>query len=520
MPEASIEASRVVRAPRACSIARAAPRLPRWLALYALLLAPGLALAQEPEPPALGTSRSGLRGLVYTGVPLSPPELNLSASAGYGFTEPFAPVPGAHHRAQGSLGIALAPTTWLAFALWFDGRLEFHPDDGRGAHSAGFGDPRLLARAGHALSPALALGVELGVWFPGHEAPSLDPAATSAEARALLAFTPEGPWVVLGALGFRLDNSSQIAPDLTRLRLGDRIALGLSDSNALLVALGLARRIGREVELFGELSGDLLVGSRAPALGRSPLRAALGGRYFFTDALQGELSAITSLSQRPEVMPDDPLVPIEPRVAVVAAVRYSTDLGARERAAPAPPPRVRPAPLPAPAPLATVSGELVDDAGAPLPEATVTLRTQDGEAREAITHAAGRYEFAAVPPGAAELEASAIGFTTQRWSVDAQPGMAVQPARALAPSADAGVLRGLVRSFDSTPLRAQIEVRSRRGRLIVAAQSGEDGHFEITLAPARYGVTISAPGYHPHSRSVQVDANGVAILNVDMREQQ
>jgi hypothetical protein len=512
-----IDANRGVRAPRAGSCARGSLAFALRLVV---LLACAPALAQDAAQPVLGTAASGLRGLVHTGLPLPSPELNLSAAAGYGFTEPFSPVPGAHHRAQGSLGLALAPLSWLAFALRLDGRLELHPDDGDGAHSAGFGDPRLLARAGHALSRALSLGVEVALWFPGHEAPSFEPSATSADARALLAFTPDGPWVVLGALGFRLDNSASSAPDLTRLRLGDRISLGLSDSNAALVAAGAARRFGAQVELFGELSADLLLGSRAPAAHESPLRAALGGRYFPSRALQAELTAIGSLSQRPDVVADDPLVPIEPRLLLLAAVRYSTGFGATPRAEIArealAPTRTTEPPAPR---SALVAGSLVDDRGDPLPEATLTLRTQDGAMRETITDAAGRYEFTDVPPGPAALEAAAIGFAPQRWTVDAQPGMAPAPARALAPSTEVGMLRGLVRSFDSTPLRARILVHDARGRSRATSESGDEGHFEIELAPGRYRVTISAPGYRTHRRDVQVDANGVAILNVDMREQ-
>lgn len=514
-----IDASRAVRARRAGRPLRG------WHALalpVAVLLVCSSASAQDAAPPALGIGASGLRGLVHTGLPLPQRELNLSASAGYGFTEPFSPVPGAHHRAQGGLGVAVAPLSWLAFALRLDGRLELHPDDGDGSHSAGFGDPRLLARAGHALAPALSLGVELGLWFPGNEAPSFEPSATSADARALLAFTPDGPWVLLGALGFRLDNSAHSAPELRRLRLGDRISLGLSDSNAALAAVGLARRFGADAELFGELSADLLIGEHAPGLLKSPLRAAVGGRYFPSRALQLELTAIGGLSQRPEVMPDDPLVPIEPRLLVIAGVRYSIGVGeaaSAPRAAGATTPKPAPRAPPAPPQTAVVAGSLVDDQGEALPEANLTLRTQDGAVREAITDAAGRYRFSDVPVGPAELEAAATGFETQRWTVDARPGTSPEPARTLAPSTEVGMLRGLVRSFDSAPLRAQILVRDLRGRTRASGESGDDGSFEIELAPGRYRVTISVPGYRSHSRNVQVDANGVAILNVDMREQ-
>ncbi len=490
----------------------------RALRAALLVLFPGLALAQQAEP-ALGTSPSGLRGLVVTGLPLPRRELTLSTSAGYGFTEPFDPVPGAHHRTQGNLAVAVAPLPWLACALRLDGRLELHPDDGRGADSTGFGDPRLLLRAGHALAPELSIGVEAGVWFPGHDAPSYEPSATTADARALVAFTPAGPWAALGALGFRFDNSARSRPDLQRLRFGDRISLGLSDSDALLVALGVVRRLGRLAELFGELSADLLVGTRAPALLQSPLRAAFGGRYFVSRAVQVELTATTGLSKRPAVTPDDPLVPIEPRLTVIAALRYSMPLHEAARDA-----SVQPTPAPAPPrptparPLAALAGSLVDHQGYPLPEARVLLRARSGPVRSAITDAAGRYGFEGVPVGPAELTAEATGFETQRWTVEVQAGMSPERSRALTPRTDVGALRGLVRSFASAPLRASISARDSRGNT-TEAESGEDGRFEVQVAPGRYRVTISAPGYVGHSREVHVEANGVAILNVDMREQ-
>jgi hypothetical protein len=478
----------------------------------------------EPDPPLLGTSASGLRGLVYTGLPLTAPELNLSLAAGYGMTEGFTSADGAHHRGQATFGAAVSPLPWLAFALRLDGRLEMHPDDGKGSHDAGFGDPRIFARAGHALTPDMSIGAELGGWFPGTEAPSLVPAATSAEVRGLFAFTPrQTGWSLLASAGFRLDNSAQSAPDLDRLRIGDRITLGVSDSNAVLAAVGAAHRFER-AELFGELSADVLVGSKAPSFGQSPLRAAIGGRYFPSPAWQVDLTALASLSARPDIGADDPLVPIEPRVLVLLGVRYNFGLERARLAQQSPAPTASTGPASAdsakpPQPTAaTVSGTLLDDKGEPLPEASVALRVSGGEVRDAITDANGQYTFQWVPLGPASLEVTATGFQAQTWDIDVRPDMPSDPGRALTPKTDTGVLRGLIRTFQSEPLRAQIVVRDRRGRAVSTRDSAEDGHFEIDLAPGAYEVTISAKGYRTHRRSVKVEGNGVSILNVDMLE--
>ncbi len=501
-------------------------RAVEWRTVFAAVLllavAPAVAFAQAP---VLGSSGSGMRGLVHTGLPLTAPELNLSLSAGYGLTDAFEPVPGVHHRGQASFGAALSPLPWLSFALRLDGRLEMHPDDGDGPHSAGFGDPRVFARAGHVLSRELAIGAELGGWFPGTEAPSIEPGASSAEGRVLLAFTPESsPWVVLGAAGFRLDNSAESAPAVSRLRLGDRISLGASDSNAVLAAAGVARRFGRAVEAFGELSADFLVGGSAPSLLESPLRAAIGGRYFFSPSLQMDLTAIGSLSKRPDMGANDTLVPIEPRVLVLLGVRYSISF-ASSAAKPLAPAAVT-KPVPATTAVATppkpenvsLTGALVDDKGEPLPEASVTLRVAGGEMRDAITDAKGRYTFHLVPVGPATIEVVATGFQTQTWEIDVQPGIPELPPRTLETKADSGFLRGLIRTFQSEPLRAQITVRDRRGRTVSQRDSAEDGHFELDLPPGNYEVTITARGYRTHRRPVRIDGNGVSILNVDMRE--
>lgn len=502
-------------------------RLSVWLLFCAVLASASPSAHAQPSEASdheLGTAASGLPGLVQTGLPVSDPALRVSASAGYGFTESVPPVSGAHHRLAGTAAAGVAPLPWLAFGLRLDGRFDLHPDDGRGAHGAGVGDPRLLARAGHAFDSGLELGGELGAWFPGNQAPSIDLGATTLDARGLIAYAPrESRMTLLGALGFRFDNSHNAAPDLTRLRSGDRLALGLSDSHAALIALGGAYRATDDVEVFGELSGDLLLGSKAPKITQSPLRFAAGGRYFFSRALQAELTSIVSLSSRPDMAPSDPLVPVEPRFTIMLGLRYALHFTEPKKPEPFVPPD-EPAATPARAPAApavvktaTLDGALVDDQGAALPEARVKL-TAGGETREAISDAEGRYHFTDVPVGTVTLEARASGFETDTWEVELTENAQPQEPRALQPEQQKGVLRGLTRSFGSEPLRAHIVVHDNERREVADARADEHGRFEIELAPGKYQVTISATGYRTHSRSVTISNNGVAILNVDMRE--
>jgi len=45
----------------------------------------------------------------------------------------------------------------------------------------------------------------------------------------------------------------------------------------------------------------------------------------------------------------------------------------------------------------------------------------------------------------------------------------------------------------------------------------DGGRFEVDVPPGRYRVTISASGYQTQQRTVDVEENGVTVLNVDLR---
>jgi hypothetical protein len=125
---------------------------------------------------------------------------------------------------------------------------------------------------------------------------------------------------LLGSVGARWDNSAQAAPsELARVRPGDRVSLGLSSSSAFMAAAGLAFQPAPPLQLFAELSADSAFGKQAPAWSTSPLRAAAGARYGLSRSLQAELTAVFSLSGRPEIA-SSALVPIEPRALVLVGL--------------------------------------------------------------------------------------------------------------------------------------------------------------------------------------------------------
>ncbi len=489
--------------------------------LCAVLAACPSVLAAQPRAER-GLTASGLSGLDRIHLPLTPaPAVAVAASAGYGFIESQGGVDGAHHRAVGVLGIGAAVLDWLAFGLRFDSRHDAHPDDGMGSDSGTVGDPRLLARAGVALDEQLQLGAELALWLPGENAPSLALDASTLDARVLLAHAPhDSAWTVAGTVGYRFDQSARAAPDLERLRAGDRLALGLSEFDALLLGLGVLHR-GGALELLGEAGLDLLIGSNAPGLGQSPIRITAGARYHMSSALQLALQLAVSPSGRPSQTGDDPLLPIEPRLSLQAGVRYR--FGAAATAAPDDGESAARDSQPArgiasAASTATVSGRLLDEQGAAIAGARVSLTGRD-HASSSETDAEGRYAFADVPAGEVELAAEHEGHEPRSWRAAVSAGVATLADQVLA-RVVAGQLRGLALSFRGQPVAAQIRVssREREDAAPVEVTSGANGRFQIDLPPGRYEVRVSARGYEPQTRQVEVAADGVVILNLDLRK--
>jgi hypothetical protein len=240
----------------------------------------------------------------------------------------------------------------------------------------------------------------------------------------------------------------------------DAAQLSASDRIALEVSAfheilaGVAATIGRgPTQGFVEASADLLVGSGAPSIKTSPIFVGGGGRFAVARNLRLEAEIEVSPSSRPDTSPTAPLVPIPPRFAGWLGLTYR--FGAAPAPAVAPPP-------PAPAPVPPIT---------PTPPPT--------------------------PP------------------VEPEETPAAHPPR--------GQIRGLVRSLKGTPVAAEIRIESEAPASAEAgppepqALRAEEGRFEIDVAPGRYRVTIAAPGYKTQKREVDIDENGVTVLNVDLR---
>lgn len=280
---------------------------------------PAPVLAQDVP----GTAPTGLPGIFRVGVPGEvEPGLAVAGTAGYGLTEAQDGEDGSHHRIGGIVGFGVTPTPWLGLSLRLDGRYDTHPDDEVGSDDGFVGAPTLLVRAGSNFG-SLRLGAELGWTVPGEDAPSFAVGASVLDASVLAAFAPEDDGLVVALrAGYRLDGSGDAIDEPDRLRSGDRLALGLSDFDAILLGAGVSWRTGA-VEVLGEATWDLLVGEDAPSPSRSPIRLTAGARWHANDSLALEILGEVSPSRRPEVAGNLPLVPVEPRAAVWLGVRWN-----------------------------------------------------------------------------------------------------------------------------------------------------------------------------------------------------
>ena len=428
------------------------------LARLAFLAASLIAIptqAQEETPAVPGIGPSGLPGLFRVGVAgTDEPSLSVAATGGYGLTEAQEGEDGSHHRIAGILALGVTPTEWLGLALRLDGRYDTHPDDAMGADDGLIGAPSLLVRAGSSFG-GVRLGVELGVTVPGEDAPSIAFDALVLDASALAAYAPEGsPVAVAARVGYRLDNSASAIEQPQSLRPGDRLAIGLSEFDALLLGLGLSYRAAA-VEVIGEFTWDLLLGDGAPGATEAPMHVTVGGRYHASDSISIVLAADVSPSSRPSNLTaaDAPLFPIDPRFAVWAGLRWTMPLN--------PPP-----------PVVIADVEEQPDEEQP-----------DDEQQPDEQPVEPPVETPQLPPGQIR------GLVRDFGGQPLQASVVVQR----------------VAAEGETPAEP------------VTAQTDADGLFEVDVQPGSYEVTIEAPGYTTQQRTVTVEEQGVTVLNADLR---
>ena len=484
--------------------------------LVPTLLQSGTARADEEG--SLADTASALPGLVRVALPERPPSVGaVAVTAGYGYTESVLGDRDAHHRTTGTIAGSVRVIDVLAIGARLDGRYDRHTGD-NGVDDGWVGDPRLFARARTRLG-AIDAGAQVGLWLPGRNAPSLVAAATSLDLLLLGAWrAPSAPVTLAANIGFRLDNSADSAQAPDRLSDADRLALGVSDSNAVLIGLGGAWRASRSVEVVAETSWDVLVGSRSPGALRSPLRAAVGTRLRLSEPFALLVDLEATLGRRPTVEAGAPLSPIEPRLSAVVGLSFRAPAPRRATPRilivrePGPPRAVPDGPAP-PEPTGTVQGRVTGPDGSALPGARVRI-TSGRRTVEVTTGPDGRFASSEVVAGAAVARFSASGHRDAERSVGVEPAATTVVDVALELALPRGALRGVVSALRGEPIAGATVTVEPLGTEV---DTDAEGGFVVDVPPGHYTVVVRAAGHGEQRRAIQVEENGVTVLNVDLR---
>jgi len=485
------------------------------------------AQAEDSPLPSSAMVADGIDGLpgLYRLPLLAEPAPRLSAGAwfNYGYTEPQNDTDGPHHRiaATGSIG-----GTWWRYvelALRYDVRHDMHPGDEDGRDSGTVVDFTPLVRAGLPLGP-VRLGAEGRFLFSGagqEHVPGPTP-----EGRLIINYTRPS-WWVSSFVGYRTPFFGHDDIEADRLRAGDRVALGVSEFSTLTTGLGVMKDFS-QLSLLGEVSWDIAVGAGAPPVGQSPLRIGVGARRALLRGLNLQALVEVSPGGRAPSTSTDPLVPIEPRVAIILGLSVRLPnlvqkpkpvVGPAQPAKPVEAAPVVEQPPPPPPPKARVLVEIVDEDGHPISDARVTLMRPDakgdpGSVYEVPLVELNRYAVGDLEPGVVELsiEADLLQSYTQEVTLvgDAEQVMSIKLRKAVAKE---GQLRGLVRSFSGQGVAAKVQVTPGEREVFC----DEQGAFELDLPPGTYTVIIEAEGYLAQKRPVRIRKDGVTVLNADLQ---
>jgi hypothetical protein len=477
----------------------------------ALLLSAATTLAARAED--IGHSRTALPAADAVPVLLAGREhpIRAHASIGYGYTEQVLDAADAHHRTEAQLAASYQPHEAIALAGRFDARLDTHTSDAGGDEGI-VTQSWLSGRLNLPASSVLRVGADVALRFPGASEPGRSITSVSPEARALITFSPVEQRTSLSAvLGFRLDRSRHGMAEPERLSLDDRVGLGASDANAVLLGIGAVHRLGA-FALLGEWTWDLQVGERAASALESPMRIAAGARWFLSRTVHLQLLAGVSPSARPAIAASEPLYPIEPRVFGALGIGLRFGAAPQVKVAPRAEPVVKPLPPPEPAPPTArrVSGRVIDSAShAPLAGAVIAIAS----GMSVVTDGTGLFQLENMPLDFIELRVRAEGFKEAVVPVGAGAGQADDLEIELEPDQTTASIRGTVSNFQGRLVAGRVVVQPGNHSAVLDA----DGSFELELPAGEYTVLIAAPGYDSQERVVRVAPGDVAVIVVQLQ---
>lgn len=499
----------------------------------AALAASGAGLTgKESSETEIGDTSDALPGVHRVGVAgLEGPRASTSFNLLYGFTEPQNGSSDSHQRLGGSLAAAIAPWSFVALGLKADFRHDIHGSDIDGKDSGSVVDLTPHLRLGGVVGEGFHLGAEGRVKLPGATVGESGGPDPEVDARALFAYSALPTWVFALHAGYKFGHDGRILTEAESMRAGDRVALGLSEFDAIVLGIGMVKAVGKS-ELLGEVTSEMLLGSGAPDFLKSPLRAAAGIRHPLVRNLW--LSAVieAALAGRPPSLPSDPLAPVEPRVQALVGITWRF-LSPKEPIAVAAlepqeetkdePTETKAEPVdPGPPPIITSSIRVtvVDYKNHPISDAEVTIdlpeaKQEEGSSRRVPLDDRNVYVIGEIPIGEVEVTVKAELLKAQTQTVALKEGEPTDLEFKLEKADNVGSqLRGLVRSYSGEGVNASVRVEPGEQ----TATCDTDGSFELDLPPGVYQVIIEAEGYRSQRRTLRVRKEGVTVLNADLQK--
>jgi hypothetical protein len=489
------------------------------------------AASEADATPAAPAPRVGYGALpggqrVASAEALAKGTISLALLSGYGYRKGLLATEHVMTRAIGDVAVAYAPLGELSIALSLDGRYDKHEHDPMDKSDDGYvGAPHLMARY---VAPAgrFSLGGELGIWFPGEDAPSVTPSAISVDARGLASY--DAGFAVLSVnAGFRLDNSKESVDDRGMLSAADLASLGVSDFHAVIAGASLRAPLGPRAYTLLEGSADVFVGDGAPG---PIVRGGLTAGVAINDALS--LIAFAEVAHVPRPERDAAaertfsLIPFEP--TVTGGLGLQARFGGPRRVAAAS--QVTQNKVPEVITVietAEVSGLIVDETGKPVVGARVTVKNKSHNGA-AVSDDKGAFRIGGLPIGKTVDGRTELDDTAAELTIDVDKkkpstttlvlakGANAVPQIKLDPLLPPGQLRGVITNVANGRPVPNASVSIEPGGTTVTA--GADGKFTVDLAPGRYKITVTAKALAPQTLDVNIEENGVAIKNIDMHK--